>query len=216
MTKLSKREYSKFRRNFEKEILSNLKLSLKASGWKKTEYFFWLVENDYFWTLVIKPYLNADKTRVELHVKPMCIDPILWDILDIQENKKAPKSFRYNGAFTCSSLPLSEVTYDDDIGVKSLCEQIKSWVDREYSLAKQRITEQCFSKHIEGHENQKEIGAYAVSLVCSLISEGELAQATKTANNYETGYLKSVFSMTNTDGNSFHYHALKMIQKINN
>ena len=97
-----------------------------------------------------------------------------------------------------------------------MCEQIQSWVDREYTLAKQRFSKQCFSKHIEEHENQKERGAYAVSLVCSLISEGELEQATEIANNYETGNLKSVFSMANTDGNSFHYHALKMIQKINN
>jgi len=211
MSKLSKREYSKLRKNLEKSTLKELTSPLKKLGWKKCQNTFWLVDNDFFWSVSISTHFNADKTVVRLGVKPMKIDPILWDIFNLKENHSAPISFRENGAFTCSSLPIDDICIMDSMDISELITEIKSWITNTFHLAKINIINSKFSNLIEAHENQQERGAYAISLICSLINESEFNRAADIAKKYESGTLTSAFTMTNSDSNTFYYHALKSL-----
>jgi hypothetical protein len=50
------------------------------------------------------------RVHVMQRIKPMVLDPILWDIPGLAENAGQPLSFRANGAFTCPGLPIGEAS----------------------------------------------------------------------------------------------------------
>lgn len=212
MQKLSKREFTKLRKEKDKSTLKDVFALLKPFGWKKYQYMLWKKQGPLFLTLGISTHLNATKTSLELSVKPLAIDPILWDIMDIPENHTMPLSFRSVGAFTCSTLPLSEYIVENDDSVESLPEFISQWTEENTRSLFDDDLENSFSGLYKAHVNQLERGAYAISIICCLIAENREREALELARKYDSGELESVFQMTNTDGKSFHYHAIKAIE----
>lgn len=212
--KLTPREFAKDRRILEKSILSSLQVELKPKKWSKKSNFFFKVDNRYFWSLTLSVHENSELISVVLAVKPMSIDPILWEIFCLPENNNAPKSLRANGAYVCSSFPINNIAFELTSGdIEKGLDQIKLWLDNSFERGKQRLEKSLFSDLLLEHENQKERGAYAISLVCSLINEKSKLKALEVAKSYENGELKSCFDMVNIDKNSFHYHAIRWLER---
>ena len=209
---ISIREFSKLRGFLENETLKKLGIILKKKKWRKNHNIFFLSHKNWFWELTVSTHWNIEKTSATLAIKPMSIDPILWDIMDLSENHKAPLSFRANGAFICSSLPIDNfIIEDSEKNAEVVSLAIYSWVVDSFDEYCNHITESTFSSKVEAHENQRERGAYAISLITSLISEGNIEKARKYAQAYESSDLVSISKMTNSDGKSFHYHSLKWL-----
>lgn len=208
----TKREFTTRRRKLEKDSLRITYSELKRRGWKKVQNIFFLKTNDWFWALTVNTYLNVEKTILSLNTKPIEIDPLLWQILDIPENQNAPLSFRANGAFTCDLLPVAGLTIDDtNLSVESIGQETSRWLSENFDNYCDIVSRTNFSSQIKNHQNQRERGAYAITLVTTLISEGKLEEAMEFSRKYESGELESVFEMDSC-GKSFHYHALQWLE----
>ena len=195
---------AKQRRVFEKELLATLGSAIKGTGWKKSGGILFRELNGFFCEIRISVSLNDEKICVTQEVKPMALDLILWDILGISENRSEPLSFRSNGAFTCSGLPIyEEFLGKPNIGVSDAMIALRTIADSNEKLVQEVFSDTNFSTLLAQHPNQRERGAYAVTLVCSLIDDGHLDAAADLASAYESGELESCMHMS-CKGVSFH------------
>lgn len=121
----------------EQRKLKNLKILLpkilkekvKKYKFKKTDYKIWVCKNDLF--LDMHLFICTDVNDnchclVTEKVKPLWIDDLLWDFLQMENNKSEPLSLRALGAFTVSG---SEI-YDDSYEIKNWdVEELEKIVD---------------------------------------------------------------------------------------
>ena len=199
---------AKQRKVFEKELLAALGPALKGTGWKKKGWMFLRESDGFFQEIEISVFLNDEKIRVTHQIKPMTLDLILWDILGISENASEPLSFRATGAFTCDGLPIHDELLDRSYGTASdAVAALRTIVDNNEGLFQNVLSGTDFSTLLAQHPNHRERGAYAVTLVTSLINDGDGDAASHLANAYESGELKSCKNMS-CKGVSFHRLAL--------
>ena len=201
---------------FEKQLLSELAPRLKSSKWKKSSCALFTKTGDFYQDVFVCVYRNAAITRAELRFKPMALDPILWDILDIPENRDKPLSFRTWGAFTCSGLPIYAAQVEQPGETAGdVAESLIDLCSSKGMLFQERLAAEPFSGLVSAHPNQIERGAYAVTLVTSLINEGKLDIAHQTASAYAAGEVASCADLVSS-GKSFHRLALEWLDAVKN
>jgi hypothetical protein len=202
---------AKRRRTFEKELLAALGPALKGTGWKKSGCVLFKDSGGLFQEIAISVFLNDVKIRVTQRIKPMALDPILWDILGLSENLSQPLSFRSRGAFTCLGLPIYEKLLDETfVEVTDAVAALSTIVRDNERLFERVLVATDFSTLLAQHPNHGERGAYAVTLVTSLINDGDRDAAARFANAYESGNSSSCMNLS-SNGISFHRLALDWI-----
>ena len=97
------REESRARNALEKVSNKCRKQVAKSFGWKQNDYLNWKIDSGYYFSLC-----HLVLEQVELSVKPYFIDDLWWDIIEMPENKQAPKSLRGNGSFAVPDVDLKE------------------------------------------------------------------------------------------------------------
>lgn len=108
--KISERVSTAQRRAYADELSKALKGAAKASGWKAVQGLLFKEAGPWFVTCWLETSLLSAQTQIRLSAKPMAIDPIFWDIFDLQENHDESLSFRALGAWTCPSLDIADVS----------------------------------------------------------------------------------------------------------
>jgi hypothetical protein len=202
---------AKRRRTFEKELLAALGPALKGTGWKKSGCVLFRESEGLFQEIDISVFLNDEKIRVTQRIKPMTLDPILWDILGLSENASEPLSFRSMGAFTCLGLPIYEELLDETFGgVTDAVVALSTIAHDNEQLFERVLAGTDFSTLLAQHPNHRECGAYAVTLVTSLINDGDRDAAAHLASAYESGDFSSCMNLS-SNGISFHRLALDWI-----
>lgn len=197
---------------FEKKILAELPTRLKKTKWKKRDFAVFNQTDKFFQDVSIAVHRNAMLTMAELRLKPMALDPILWDILGIQENCAQPLSFRALGAFTCPGLPIYEGEIEQPGDTPSaVADRFVSLCEDNSLLFTDLLSKSSFSSLVAAHPNQSERGAYAITLVTSLINDGNLALAHKTAEAYASGALSSSARLC-SGGKDFHQLVLEWLE----
>ena len=95
------------------EVLLHKKL-IKQFKYKKRDGFIWHKKDDMFFVMysIVAENEGICKCYIKASVKPMWVDDLLWDILDMPENKNEPLSLRSNGAFTVHGINLFELVYE--------------------------------------------------------------------------------------------------------
>lgn len=199
------------RRAFEKECLKALAAAAKDSGWKKSGPYLFRVRDEYFLCSTLRVHVNDHVSRGLLEAKPMGIDPILWDILEMTGNNRQPLSLRANGAFTCTALPICEGNLEKKGDTpEQVAASFLRFCDTQAGLFLKETKRRPFTQCVEKHPNQVERGAYAITLVTSLILDGDLDRARTVAGDYAAGRRNSVSSIS-VEGKSFHEYALQWL-----
>lgn len=199
---------AKRRRVFEKELLAALGPAIKGTGWKKSGSTLFRQSGNYFQEIRISVSLYDGKTGVTHYIKPMALDPILWDVLGLSENASEPLSFRTNGAFTCSGLPIYEELFDQTCLTAGDAATALSELARSNELLFENILDGSdFSTKLAQHRNHRDRAAYAIPLVLSLINDGDYDAAAQVAGAYESGEVESCVNVS-INGVSFHRLAL--------
>jgi len=197
---------------FEKQILAELSTRLKKTTWKKRGFAVFNQTGKFFQDVSIAVHRNAMLTVAELRFKPMALDPILWDILGMQENYLQPLSFRALGAFTCPSLPIYEAQIEQFGDTPAaVADKLVSLCEDNSLLCTDMLSKSSFSSLVAAHPKQSERGAYAITLVASLIDDGDFALAHRTAEAYASGALSSSARMS-SGGKEFHQLALEWLE----
>ncbi len=195
-------------RAFEKAVLVALGPAIKGTGWRKSGAVLFRQAGDFFHEVRITVSLYDGKTHVTHCVKPMALDPILWDILGMPGNAGEPLSFRTNGAFTCPGLPMyEEVLEQSCLTPGDAASSLMAVVVTQQALLTEVLQASDFSSLVAQHTNQLERGAYAVTLVTSLINDGDCDAAARLASAYASGERESCCDIS-VEGVSVHRLAL--------
>ena len=195
---------TKQRRIFEKKCNTLLRSAAKGSGWKKASNFVFYSDSRFFFQATLSVYLNANRTLARFSAKPMLIDPILWDILGIPENTSGPMSLRGNGAFSCSTPDFYEAEIETPDSTSNTI--VDSFINFAKTSKDQFLDEYAnisFSQLISKDPNHIERGAYAITLVASLINEANYQLALDIALGHSSGKLTSCLQFS-SKGQSFH------------
>lgn len=199
------------RANFEKELLASLPLFIKKTGWKKNSSALFKVDGGYFQNIFISSNYGISHTTVSLGFKPLAVDRILWDILDIPENINQPISFHAWGAFTCSSPTIFEAQIElPGQSPQEVAQTVASQCIEKAELYRDFLASSTFTDFVENHPTHKLSGGYAVTLVTSLINDGNYKRARELAIMYASGELRSSSSLSSR-GEGFHQLAVKWL-----
>jgi len=198
---------------FEKALKASMRQVVKGSGWKNKQVSIFKETSGYF--LSIYYFIGLfGKVDIRASIKPMNIDPIFWEIFGIPNNADQPLSFRAWGAFTCPSLIYFEDQFEFNLDTP---EEAASFV---VELANEKSTEALnwlspikFSDAIKQNESHQRYGRYGVSLIVSLISEGQLYEARDLAMAYDRGDLRCSFQMSQFNGPTFNQQVIEWINK---
>lgn len=199
------------RADFEKQVLAEVSLSLNRAKWKRNRCALVNQSDSFYQDLFISVHRNSSVTMAALRFKPMALDPILWSILDMPKNCDKPLSFRTWGAFTCSGLPIygTQVEQSGDTP-EIVAEKLAAICHDKAALFRDALSSAPFSRLVALHPNHVERGAYAVTLIASLINDGNFELARQTANAYASGALTSCANIESA-GKSFHQLALEWL-----
>lgn len=204
-------EIAKRQREFKKELLKALGTVIKGSPWKKSSTALYMQSGKFFQDFMISVQFNNDeKVGVVQKFKPMALDFLLWDIMGMTENASEPLSFRTWGAFTCDGLPIYEKLVEQADDALDMATNLVSIAENNSSLFQEVLQAESYSNLLAKHPNQVEHGAYAVTLVTSLINDGDYEAAACLAGEYEAGKRHSVHQLSSF-GVSFHRLALNWI-----
>ena len=95
------REELKNHKEMKKYLEYKTKEVFKTYKLKKKDYMFYLSRNNMFYSIMFS--MSNNTIKVYFYVKPLWIDDILWDILNMSSNKTLPISLRSVGTFTINS-----------------------------------------------------------------------------------------------------------------
>ncbi len=87
-----------------------LKNNVKQYGCKKKDYMVWSATKDNYFSLLVDVRERDGHcycTSLE-HIKPLWLDELFWDIIDMSENKSEPLSLRCIGAFALYGMTVFE------------------------------------------------------------------------------------------------------------
>jgi len=105
------KDETKARTALSKDVATELRWRAKNAGWKV--YRGWLFREDDGWFVDAWCDVEQRKTTVTVHLKPMGIDPIFWDIVLAPQNRNQPLSFRLWGAWTIKAPGRNEHKIDN-------------------------------------------------------------------------------------------------------
>lgn len=104
------REQQKKLKELNRALLAILKSNVKTYGIKKKDYMIWGTKNELYFSLLIDVKERDGHcycTSMEL-LKPLWLDELFWDIIDMPENKSEPLSLRCIGAFALHGMQFYE------------------------------------------------------------------------------------------------------------
>lgn len=146
------REEQKRCKELKKYIDTKSKTIAKEYGLKKKDYIFYTTKNKMFYSIVLHSVEN--RLLVHFHAKPFWLDDILWDILQLCENKNQPISLRGTGAFTINARIREEVIVLDDFDIANAV--LESVFDK-FNMFINEFDEECFINEIQNIVYQKEM-----------------------------------------------------------
>lgn len=190
------REEQKKYKEMTRYLAEKAKEEAKKYHLKKKDYMFYLPKGDMFYYTMLD--LRQKKLTAYFYAKPLWLDDILWDILDMSSNKEEPVSLRSVGAFTIHSMIrekefTAESTEEIDKAVGETFEELTALAD---SYGEEDFLAECHSL-VYQHE---------VIEVIVLLHQGEYEKALALCQEKEIGY----FGVGNKD---FSQLAVKYIRR---
>ena len=171
------RQETKERHALARQLQKSLREHARATGWGCARGCLFRNHEDWFVEVLPIVALNGFRTHLRLHVKPMAIDPIFWQIVELPENMRLPLSFRASGAWNCHTYPIVETILPDaEHQAETLASLVLDWADKQLE---QRGPHWTLQEFIEGLQ-QADNGWNFASLVTALVLAGRSDEALST------------------------------------
>ena len=169
-------------RELEKYLEQKTKEIYKAFHLKKKDYLFYLVKGGMFYSVMLS--MNQDCLQADFCAKPFWLDDLLWEILEMEDNAKAPVSLRGIGAFTIQSK-IREKTYaaSDTAQIDEIVERVFA----ELVELSESYGEEAFEAECKSIAYQQEVIEVIV-----LIHSGEYEKALDLCQRKKIGYFGDV------------------------
>ena len=162
------REEAEQRRSLNKSFALAIKKRINGTAWRVSKGVLFRALDDWFVSAPAAVWVLRRKTQIELMCKPMALDPVFWEIVETESNSTMPLSFRYHGAWTCSTPPLIEHELDERHGDPArVADEALSWLDAQVDQFKVWTT-QTFLQLLQQHPRTNSYLATIVSTMCLL------------------------------------------------
>lgn len=154
------REEQKKLKNLKNILPKILKDKIKNYPFRKKDYMIWYSENELFFCLLITVNVTQDGCCVcnsTETVKPLWLDELLWDFLNMENNKTEPLSLRAVGSFAVNGAEIftdSQELKDWDIGELDKC--VDGYLAH-FSNSVQTVTIDDFMKNIKSKQYHSEL-----------------------------------------------------------
>lgn len=157
---------------------SALRDAARGSGWRKLQNSLCCVRDGWFVEATVSVYQEPWSVRWELSAKPVAIDAVFWEIVGVDFGPRASVTRHASASLCCAPLPaLSTSRAPGEATPEEVSAEFLRWAE---SAGKRLVGDwgdRCFSELVAAHVNQRERGVYAESLLCALITEGQVARA---------------------------------------
>lgn len=152
------REEQKYIKEASKALEGVIKKKSKAYGYKTISGMVYLFDGAFVYVALMSvfPVDFGKKITIKLCYKPHVLDEVFWDIFEVVEAIKMPKSFHVNGAFT---VPLMEagtwkVPVDNIDRIDDIFDSITIEMERQIDSLKQNVPDlESFIKHTKQERN---------------------------------------------------------------
>ncbi len=139
----------------EREWNNIIRQESKIKGWNFRGWFAYKKLNDFFYKANFYTSAFDNSLNGSLAFKPLIIDETFWEIVDLNDNKKMPLSFRGNGAFVVSSKDIYDYKFKVEsetlkVNICNLVDKINekvAWISSTISNL------DGFAQYIEQHPN---------------------------------------------------------------
>ncbi len=122
------REQARAKKEREQSFTAAIKHRAKAAGWRFSAGSLFRQRGDWFVSAL--PSLLWQRGAIVMSMsKPMCIDPIFWDIVGLPENKALPLSFRANGAWVLRPPQPRAYVALEESDPEKLADAVIAWAD---------------------------------------------------------------------------------------
>ena len=126
------REQRRLAKERQKEFEYTFKECAKGTGWRFSRGSIYREDND--WFLASSPFLNWQQGIThQLCIKPMSLDVLFWEVVNLEENNDLPLSFRQNGAWVLKPPRLTRYENPATTNPKELANLAFAWTKKWHS-----------------------------------------------------------------------------------
>jgi hypothetical protein len=168
------KEEKKARKKLAKDVATELRRRAKAAGWQAVQG--WLFRDDEGWFVDAwcSVWPMQMKTTVTVHIKPMGIDPVFWDIVQMPENIKQPLSFRLLGAWTVNTPERGQREIEDTgLDAGTLADSILSTASLELARTREHRSIESFVDFAKERRPGAPSHPHLTAVVCAHIMRGD-------------------------------------------
>jgi hypothetical protein len=184
------------RKVLAKEVARELRSRVKGTGWKTADG--WLFRQDEEWFVEARcgVWVGQVRCSIDMHMKPMALDPVFWEIVDTANNVNEPLSLRMRGAWTCGTPAWSETVVDEnELDAAGIASAFVSLASSELARSREQRGLKGFAQRIEERSRGREQQPYLATLVCTSILLGDLAAAKETCVRAQEAGLSGGFQV---------------------
>ena len=171
ITKAGESARHAYRRALEKSI----RTQANGTGWKSAGGSMFREAAGWFFQAAPAVYIYEPDTKLGVSVKPMAIDPILWQLLGVPELGKQSLSFRATGALTCRPRCFDEQPIEENDDPAIVADRLIAAATKHFENTLQSYSLDAFL--IDCREAAGRTENYLPSLVATLIAMNQEGEA---------------------------------------
>ncbi len=180
MTREQQRKLKELKQNLPQILKSNV----KSYGLKKKDYMVWYQKDDVYFSLLIDIREKDGHCYCvsEERIKPLWLDDLFWDIMDMPENKSEPLSLRCIGAFAIYGMTSFECEQDlPEWSAEELKKCVITYIEHFHQY--------CNNSNIENYYSIFDSSAYQgdIQEILILLHRQEYQKALKYIQSMENG-----------------------------
>ncbi len=154
----------------------------KGSGWKCSGGMLFRDVAGWFFDAYPMVAIYWRETRIALHVKPMGVDPIFWDVVDMRENRDRSLSFRGRGAWVCRAPPIEEGAIDEcGMDAEAAAREFVRWTVDAADRAWRPLSLRGFFELLENVERPGPFNPFLATKIVTQILMGDEEEARRLA-----------------------------------
>lgn len=138
------------RHAFSRALVKAVREAAKGTGWRCNGGMLFRELNGWFFHAYPGVIIYRRETTASLRVKPMAIDPIFWDLVNMPENQEQSLSFRALGAWVCQAPTVEEAAINEfDMDPAATAAEFVRWTQNAAERALRSLTLEAFADLVD-------------------------------------------------------------------